>query len=66
MSKMKTKSSAKKRFRVTGTGKFLRAHAFKRHNMRKRPQGMLRKARGMTVVAKADEGRFRHLMPYSL
>lgn len=65
MSKMKTHSSAKKRFRVTASGKILRAHAFKRHNMRKRPQSMIRKARGTTVVAEADRGRFRHLLPYA-
>ena len=31
MPKMKTKSSAKKRFKVTGTGKIKRKHAFKNH-----------------------------------
>ena len=35
MPKMKTKSGAKKRFRVTGTGKILHNHAYKRHGMSK-------------------------------
>ena len=36
MPKMKTNSSAKKRFKVTGTGKLKRSHAGKRHNLRKK------------------------------
>ncbi len=66
MPKLKTKSSAKKRFRVTATGKFLRAYAGKRHRLRNRTQSMKRKARGMVVVSASDQTRFRYLMPYSL
>jgi large subunit ribosomal protein L35 len=33
---MKTKSSAKKRFKVTGTGKIKRKHAFKSHILTKK------------------------------
>ncbi len=36
MPKLKTKSGAKKRFKVTGTGKVMSAHAGKRHGMIKR------------------------------
>ena len=36
MSKLKTKSSAKKRFKVTGTGKIKRKHAFKNHILTKK------------------------------
>ena len=36
MPKMKTKSSAKKRFKVTGTGKIKRKHAFKNHIIKKK------------------------------
>lgn len=36
MPKMKTKSSAKKRFKVTGTGKIKRKHAFKNHILTKK------------------------------
>lgn len=66
MSKLKTKSSAKKRFRVTATGKFTRGYAGKRHNLRKRSQNMKRQARGTTVVSPSDQKRFCYLMPYSL
>lgn len=46
MPKMKTKSSARKRFKVSATGKVFVGVASKRHNMRKRPNRMLRQARG--------------------
>ena len=36
MPKLKTNSGAKKRFKVTGSGKVIRAHAGKRHGMIKR------------------------------
>ena len=36
MPKMKTKSSAKKRFKVTGSGKIKRKHAFKSHILTKK------------------------------
>ena len=44
------KSGAKKRFRVTGTGKILHNHAYKRHGMSKRPRDMLRSTRGTTTL----------------
>lgn len=59
MPKMKTKSSAKKRFKLTATGKVKMAHAFKRHNLRKRPQKMKRKARGTTLLPKGDAKKVR-------
>ena len=46
MPKMKTKSSARKRFKVSATGKVFVGVASKRHNMRKRPNRMLRQSRG--------------------
>ena len=64
MPKLKTKSGARKRFRVTGTGKVKFAAAHKRHNMRKRPQKMIRKARGMEVMAEADQKIVLKYMPY--
>ena len=42
MSKQKTKSSAKKRFKVTGTGKIKRKHAFKNHILTKKSKSILR------------------------
>jgi large subunit ribosomal protein L35 len=52
--KLKTKSSAKKRFRFTATGLVKMAQCGKRHNMRKRGNKMLRNARGMTIMKQCD------------
>ena len=54
MPKMKTKSSAKKRFKVTATGKVVAAAAGKRHGMIKRTNKFIRDARGTMVLADAD------------
>jgi ribosomal protein L35 len=45
MPKLKTKSGAKKRFKVTGTGKVVSAHAGKRHGMIKRTKKQIRQLR---------------------
>jgi large subunit ribosomal protein L35 len=57
VAKLKTKSSAKKRFKLTGTGKVLAAHGYKRHNLRKRPKSMKRKARGFMQLAPGDSAK---------
>jgi large subunit ribosomal protein L35 len=54
MPKMKTKSAAKKRFRVTGSGKVKFKQAFARHMMMKKPKTMKRKARGMSILEEQD------------
>jgi large subunit ribosomal protein L35 len=54
MPKLKTKSSAKKRFRLTASGKVKMGQAGKRHGMRKRSNDMLRDARGMTIMHDSD------------
>ena len=54
MPKMKTKSGAKKRFKVTGGGKVLAAHAGKRHGMIKRTNKQIRQLRGTDVLFKTD------------
>ena len=46
MPKMKTKSGAKKRFKITGTGKVMFAHQGKRHGMIKRTTKQIRQLRG--------------------
>ncbi len=51
MPKMKTKSSAKKRFKITATGKVKAAAAGKRHGMIKRTNKFIRDARGTMVLA---------------
>ncbi len=54
MSKMKTHSGSKKRFRVTGSGAVKAGKTRKRHNMRKRPQNMKRESRQGLILFKAD------------
>ncbi|MBP6986605.1 MAG: 50S ribosomal protein L35 [Alphaproteobacteria bacterium] len=65
MPKMKTNKGAKKRFRLTATGKVVRSFANKQHNMRKRSNRMLRQARGTTVMAECDARIVRHHLPYA-
>jgi len=64
MPKMKTKSSAKKRFKVTATGKVVAAQAGKRHGMIKRSNKFIRDARGTTVLSDADARIIKSYMPY--
>ena len=64
MPKMKTKSSAKKRFKVTATGKVVTAQAGKRHGMIKRTTKFIRKARGTTTLSPQDAKIVKGYMPY--
>jgi large subunit ribosomal protein L35 len=54
MPKLKTKSGAKKRFKITGTGKVVYAQSGKRHGMIKRTPKQIRNLRGTTVLFKTD------------
>ena len=65
MPKMKTKSSAKKRFKVTASGRIKCGQAGKRHGMIKRSRKFIRNARGTTVMSKQDEGIVKTYMPYA-
>lgn len=64
MPKMKTKSSAKKRFKTTATGKIKAAQAGKRHGMIKRSNDFIRDARGTTVLSAPDTKIIKTYMPY--
>ena len=65
MPKMKTRSGAKKRFKVTGKGKVKFKQAFARHMQMNKPKSMKRKARGTDVMIPGDENLvLRYLMPY--
>ena len=64
MPKLKTKSSAKKRFSKTGSGKVKRNFAFKRHCLEEKPQKMKRKARGTSTLTAQDAKIVRQYMPY--
>jgi large subunit ribosomal protein L35 len=65
MPKMKTKSSCKKRFKFTASGKVKCGQAGKRHGMIKRTNKFIRDARGTTVMSEADAKIVRPMMPYS-
>jgi large subunit ribosomal protein L35 len=54
MPKLKTKSGAKKRFKITGTGKVVYAQKGKRHGMIKRTNKQIRNLRGTSVMFKTD------------
>ena len=54
MPKLKTKSSAKKRFKLTGTGKLKRKHAFKSHILTKKSKKRKLKLTHSGLVDKAD------------
>ncbi|HAJ81507.1 MAG: 50S ribosomal protein L35 [Zunongwangia sp.] len=54
MPKMKTKSSAKKRFKLTGTGKIKRKHAFKSHILTKKSKKRKLALTHSTLVSDAD------------
>jgi len=62
---MKTKSSAKKRFKVTATGKVIATQANKSHNMRKRSKRQIRNQRGTTVLPEMEATRIMQFMPYN-
>tara|TARA_B100000378_G_C17840930_1_gene341535 strand:- start:336 stop:542 length:207 start_codon:yes stop_codon:yes gene_type:complete len=66
MPKLKTKSSAKKRFKFTARGKILMSQAGKRHGMIKRTNTQIRNQRGTTVMSKQDSKIVRSYMPYNL
>ena len=59
MPKLKTKSGAKKRFKLTATGKVTAGAAGKRHGMIKRTNKQIRQNRGMSVVSESDARNVR-------
>lgn len=60
MPKMKTKSSAKKRFKLTGTGKIKRKHAFKSHILTKKTTKQKRNLTHSGLVDKADVANIKN------
>lgn len=65
MPKMKTKSGAKKRFKVRASGGIKRSQAFKRHILTKKTTKSKRHLRGMTGVHESDKAMVRAMMPYA-
>jgi len=64
MPKMKTKSSVKKRFKLTASGKVKSPQAGKQHGMIKRSNKFIRQARGTTTLCDADARIVKKFMPY--
>jgi len=62
MPKMKTNSGAKKRFRLTGTGKIKRKHAFKNHILTKKSTKRKRRLAHYGLVSTADAPRVERLL----
>jgi len=62
MPKMKTVSSAKKRFKLTGTGKIKRKHAFKSHILTKKETKQKRNLTKATLVHKSDESNVKLML----
>ena len=63
MPKMKTKSSAKKRFRVRPGGTVKRGQAFKRHILTKKTTKIKRNLRGIVNVHESDVASIAKMMP---
>ncbi|HEY5915886.1 MAG TPA: 50S ribosomal protein L35 [Chryseolinea sp.] len=62
MPKLKTKSGAKKRFKVTGTGKIKRKHAFKNHILTKKETKQKRRLANKALVSKADMANVKAML----
>ena len=62
MSKMKTNASAKKRFKVTATGKVKRKHAFKRHILTKKTTKQKRALRNSGLVHESDMNNVKAML----
>jgi large subunit ribosomal protein L35 len=62
MPKMKTNSSAKKRFRITGTGKIKRKNAFKSHILTKMSNKRKRALGQTSLVSDADSGNVKRML----
>jgi len=60
MPKLKTKSSAKKRFKLTGTGKLKRKHAFKSHILTKKTKKQKRNLTVSGLVHKVDVANIKN------
>ncbi|MCF6361203.1 MAG: 50S ribosomal protein L35 [Cyclobacteriaceae bacterium] len=62
MPKVKTKSGAKKRFKLTGTGKIKRKHAFKSHILTKKETKQKRNLTKTGLVHKSDVSNVKAML----
>jgi large subunit ribosomal protein L35 len=64
MLKLKTRKSAKKRYKKTGTGKFIRRHAYKGHLLMKKTNTQKRKLSQRLCVNTSDSKPIKLMLPY--
>ena len=64
MPKIKSNSGAKKRFKLSKTGKVIRAHAYKSHILNKKTTKRKRNLRQTTVADKTNVKQIKKLIPY--
>ena len=62
MPKQKTHSGAKKRFKITGSGKVMRQRAGRRHLLEHKPSTLTRRLAGKTEMAPADAKKVKKLL----
>ena len=62
--KLKTLSGAKKRFKMTASGKIKRGHAFRSHILTKKTTKLTRGLRMPKYVDKTNEAAVKKMMPY--
>lgn len=65
MPKIKTRKSAAKRFKVTGTGEFKRSKSHKSHILEKKSPARKRNLRKAGLVIKSDHERVSRMLPYA-
>ncbi len=66
MPKLKTHKSAKRRFKITGTGKIMRMHGMKSHFRRRKAPRVQRSFDKMYPLAQSDEKSVKRLLPYGV
>lgn len=64
MPKLKTSSTAAKRFKITGSGKIRRAKAYHRHNLTCKTRKQKRRLDQNAIVHASNEQQIRRLLPY--
>ena len=62
--KLKTPRGARKRFKITATGKIKRMHSGKRHLLGTKKPGRMRKLKKLTLVSESDVRTLRQMLPY--
>lgn len=65
MPKIKTHSGAKKRFKLTASGKVKRQHAYKRHILNKKNTKLKRGLRKGVIADKTNQDAIKSLIPYA-